>query len=118
MENFELNAELHATSIEILRECDELKRCAADYALAENEYRLARAKAFLDCELKTVEAKKAHTDLVTGEQRLAAHLAEGMQQASLERVRALRGTLSALQSMASSVRAEAEFARTGPQYDR
>ena len=45
--------------------------------------------------------------------RPALDLAEHMTRAALESVRARRGQLSALQSLLSAYRAEAEFVRTG-----
>jgi hypothetical protein len=46
--------------------------------------------------------------------RKARDIAEGMKMAALEAVRSRRAQLSAVQSIANAVKAETEFARTGP----
>lgn len=89
-----------------------LVRSAREYATAEDEYRLARATAFLAAG-GSVGERNATADQKTSKERRAAHLAEGMKQAALEAIRARRAQLSALQSLLASHRAEAEFARTG-----
>ncbi len=86
---------------------------AVEFAEAENAYRMARAKAYLESE-GTVEMRKSIVDLATPVERVAAHLAEGMSRATLEAVRARRQQISAWQTLVSANRVEAEFARTGP----
>lgn len=110
-----LNEDLNATSMQLLAECDELTKLSREYAVKENAYRMARAKAMLKAEPGTVDAKKAQVDIVTETDRLDAHIAEGILDSSRERVRSLRAVLSALQTIAGSHKAEAEFYRTGPQ---
>lgn len=56
-------------------------------------------------------------DVAVDEYRFQNYLTEGLMQAALERVRSLRGILSAFQTLANKTREEAAFARTGPQYD-
>ena len=90
-----------------------LKRQVAEYAAAEDAYRMAHALAFLEAP-GIGPARKAQADRQTSEQRRRAHLAEGMRQAGLEAVRSRRAQISALQSLLNVVRAEAEFSRTGP----
>lgn len=98
-----------------MSECDDLATNARDYAVKENAYRLAKANAMLKAE-GTVDVKKAQVDLVTEKERLASHIAEGVLDATRERVRSLRAVLSALQTIANGYKAEAEFDRTGPRY--
>jgi len=83
------------------------------YADSDNAYRLAHARAYLASD-GPVNERKATADLATDKERHAAHLAEGMRQAALEAVRSRRAQLSALQTLANSYRAEAEFVRTAP----
>lgn len=92
-----------------------LKRSVEEYAAAEDAYRMAHARAFLEAD-GTGPARKAEADLATSEQRQRAHLSDGMRQAALEAVRSRRAQLSALQTVANSHRAEAEFVRTGPEF--
>lgn len=111
-----LNEDLRSTSTELLSECDELTTLARDYANKENAYRLAKATAMLKAEGKTVDLKKAETDIICQKERLDSHIAEGLLDASRERVRSLRAVLSALQTIAGSFKAEANFERTGPRF--
>lgn len=82
-------------------------------AEAENEYRKARANAYLATS-GTVGERESSVDKTTGEERRKAHLAAGMTKASLESVRNRRTQLSVLQTIANAYKAEADFARTGP----
>lgn len=111
-----LTEDLQSTSRELLEECDNLSTAAREFAVKENAYRLAKANAMLKAEGKTVDLKKAETDLITEKERLASHIAEGILDATRERVRSLRAVLSALQTIAGSHKAEAEFSRTGPRF--
>lgn len=110
-----LNDDLQATSKELLSECDVLAKTARDYAVKENAYRLAKANAFLKSE-GTVDARKARVDKICERERLESHIAEGILDATRERVRSLRAVLSALQTIANSHKAEADFDRTGPRW--
>lgn len=111
-----LNKDLEATSKELLSECDEMAKAAREYAVKENAYRLAKATAMLKAEGKTVDMKKAEVDLIAQHERLASHIAEGILDSTRERVRSLRAVLSALQTVANSHKAEADFDRTGPRF--
>jgi hypothetical protein len=92
-------------------------------ALAEAEmvYRKAKAVAWVECPTDeegkrewTAGRREAWVNAQTAELRRDRDLAEAMRQAALEAVRARRAQLSALQSLLSAHRAEAEFVRTGP----
>lgn len=113
-----LTDDMQATSKELLSECDEMAKAARDYAVKENAYRLAKATAMLKAEGKTVDLKKAEVDLICEKERLTSHIAEGILDSTRERVRSLRAVLSALQTIAGSHKAEADFSRTGPQWGR
>ncbi|MEM7048950.1 MAG: hypothetical protein AAF604_04785 [Acidobacteriota bacterium] len=94
---------------------------AERWAESENAYRLARAAAQLEAvdELQkakgwdrpTVDQQRAWVDLQTEKERVEAHLADKMLDAAREAVRARRAQLSAMQSVATAVRTEIEFAR-------
>lgn len=112
MSPVELEKEMRATSLELLKECDEQAEKARAYAVAENAYRMAKAQAYLKTQEGTVEFKKARVDIQTEQGRLAAHIAEGLLDATRERVRSLRATLSALQTIAGTYKAEAAFDKT------
>jgi len=91
-----------------------LRTYSSDYAVAEDAYRMARAKAILAAE-GTVEEKRAMADLATSRERVEAHMLDGLRKAALEAGRARRQQLSAWQTMASAWKAEAEVARFGPE---
>jgi hypothetical protein len=111
-----LNEDLQSTSRELLSECDQMAKAAREYAVKENAYRLAKAMAMLKAEGKTVDMKKAEVDLICEKERLASHISEGVLDSTRERVRSLRAVLSALQTIAGSHKAEAQFDRTGPRF--
>lgn len=92
---------------------ENLNICVREESRAENEYRKARANAYLATE-GTVQAREAQVDKVTDQERYAAHLAAGLSRAALESVRNRRTQLSVLQTVANSVREELSLARTGP----
>lgn len=104
--------------IETSRELDaaqaELVGMAQEDALKASKARRVRARAYLATE-GTVGVREALTDQEAGTAMYEAHLAKGLHQSALEAVRNKRAQLSALQSIASSVRAEAELAKYGPE---
>lgn len=106
----ELVDEMIRLSRELDSAHDRLVSKSEEWAQLENDYRLAKATAFLAATGRTVEEKKAHADQATSQQRVKAHAAEGLKVAALEKVRSLRAQLSALQSVSSSVRSEIEMA--------
>jgi hypothetical protein len=114
----EISNRIREVSGLLLAGCDEQRAQAVRFAESDRLYRIARARAYLQSEQKTVDAKKYESDLACEQTRFDALLQENLLQAELEHVRSLRSVLSALQSLANATRAEAEFSRTGPQYDR
>lgn len=112
--------ELVSMMIEASRALDEAQRELLEKvhkeARAVMEYRKARANAYLATEGRTVNEREAAVDKVTAEEGYAARLSEGLAKAALESVRNRRSQLSALQTVASSVKEEAALARTGPSY--
>jgi hypothetical protein len=91
-----------------------LRDQARELADAEQEYRQAKATAWLTAPEGTVPERDAWVNGSVAAQRHRRDLAEGMRQAALEDVRARRTQVSALQSLLAAERAEAEFARVGP----
>lgn len=90
----------------------ELNESVHRHATAERRSKTAMANAYLATE-GTVQARAAHVDKVTELEQYEATLAEGLWKAAQLNVRSKQAQLSALQSVASSVKAEAELARVG-----
>jgi hypothetical protein len=88
-----------------------LRDAAVAYAEAEHEYRSQNAMAYLGTESGTVAEREAHVYALVGDFRRLRDLADGQKLAALEAVRSRRAQLSALQSILSAYRAEAELAR-------
>jgi len=88
-----------------------LRDAAVAYAEAEHKYREAKAMAYLETESGTVAEREAHTYAAVGEHRRDRDLADAARLAALEAVRSRRAQLSALQTLISGHRAEAELAR-------
>jgi hypothetical protein len=98
-----------------------LAKQATRWAESEDAYRLAQATRHFQSvdqlrgegiERPTVDDKRRWVDLHTSKERRAAHEAEAMLKAAHEAVRSRRAQLSALQSVAAAVRAEAEISRS------
>jgi hypothetical protein len=97
---------------------------AMEYARADNEYRKSKAVSYLAAitddkalarkERRTIPALEATRDIECEDERLRSLLAEATKEAAKERVLSLRAQLNATQSVAASIRAELELARTGP----
>lgn len=104
----DLRAEMLRLSGELDRAHSALIEASREWARTENEYRLAKANAFLTSS-GTVDARKAQVDKTTSRERVDAHTAEALKVAALENVRNKRAQLSALQSVANAVRSEVEM---------
>ena len=88
-----------------------LRDAAVAYAEAEHEYRSQNAMAYLETESGTVAEREAHVYALVGDFRRRRDLADGQKLAALEAVRSRRAQLSAVQSILSAHRAEAELSR-------
>lgn len=84
----------------------------------EHIYRQERRKAFISAEAGTVDERNAEVDATCADARRERDRATGDAKAALEAVRNKRQSLSALQSIANSVREEAAFARVGPDVEK
>lgn len=108
-----LIAEMSRLANRLEAETEALMASAVEKAEAEGAYKLALAKAYLDAE-GPVRERESRAELSTNAARVRAGIAEGMDRAHLEAVRSLRQQLSAAQSVAGAIRAEAELAGKGP----
>lgn len=88
---------------------------ARELASAEQEYRKAKAEAWLVVPEGTVPAKEAWVNGRTADLRYRRDLADGLRSAALEAVRSRRTQVSALQTLLNAHQEEAKFARTGPE---
>jgi hypothetical protein len=88
-----------------------LRDAGVAFAEAEHRYRAESAMAYLETESGTVAEREAHVYALVGGHRRARDLADGQRVAALEAVRSRRAQLSAIQSVLSAHRAEAELSR-------
>jgi hypothetical protein len=93
------------------RGVEALRSSAQDLAEAENEYRKARAAAWVAAEGSLAREIEANVDALTADLRMRRDIAEGQRQAALEALRSRRTQLSALQSILAASRSEMELAR-------
>lgn len=114
------NSQLIAVVDRIEAAQNELEQTVRDWAEAERTYRREQARAFLSVEGKNKEEREARAEefvlpnkVTVSDLRYEAHLKEGVKAAAIEAVRNLRQQLSALQTLGSLAKAEAEFDRTG-----
>lgn len=119
----ELVREMQRLSRELDKGLGYLHEVCQLWAVAEDAYRMARARAHLQAadalaaegvDRPTVDEKRAWVDSQTSAERVEAHLQGAMRDAAREAVRSRRTQISALQSAANAVRAEIEMASTGP----
>jgi len=124
---YELNMRLIQASDDLTTALEALNAQVQAFARAEHQYRSAKARGFLAvvgaknvAEREALAESSISPDPITGEAltlgdlRYRRDLAEGLKLSALEAVRSRRGQLSAVQTLASLSKAEAEFARTGP----
>ena len=90
-----------------------LRTAAHKAAEAEHHYRQVKAAAWAENVDGTVPERTAQVDGVCADARLSRDYAEAERLAALEALRSRRAQLSALQSVMSADRAEAEVARYG-----
>lgn len=93
---------------------DWLRDTASDSADKERQYRKARALAWVEHTEGTAGFREAQVDSSTADLRYERDLAEKLERAAIEKIRAVRQEIGAWQTMLAAHRAEAEFARTGP----
>lgn len=114
----DLNRELLRLSGRLEKATTQLRRDSLKFAGAEHAYRRSKAQAYLtaktSAEKATIPQLEALVDKSCEMERAKAYVARAMKESSLELVKSLRAQLSALQSIAATVRSEAELA-SGPQ---
>lgn len=106
--------ELAALSQRLSADIDELGKWAYQYAVADHEYRKAKASAYLGAKTNNHEKLRvSDIDAIVDEQceaqRLRRNIADARRLTALEAVRSRRQQLSALQSGARAVRADIEM---------
>lgn len=112
----DMGAEMLRLSKNIDRGIKQLVDSVEEYAEAESEYRKGISQAWLHVDSSLLAAhRQAEVEARTADLRQKRDIAEGMRRAAIESIRARQAQLSALQSLMSAHRAEAEFTRTGPQ---
>lgn len=111
----ELVGEARRLSAKIDAGVTALASAARDAAQAEHEYRRGKAAAWTRHLSGTVPERQAAVDGDVADLRLARDLAEAGRVAALEALRSRRAQLSALQSVLTAWRSEAELARYGTQ---
>lgn len=110
----EIYKEMGKRCRELDHSLDLLRESAQSHALAESTYKHQKAEAYLNAR-GTVAERNAQADLECTKAHFEALLAEGLWRSAQLAVRSRQQQISALQSMASAYRAEAQFAQTGPQ---
>ncbi len=111
----EVAAEMRRLSVLLDEGIKALHKAATDESHAEHAYRAAKARAWVSCPPGTVPEREAAVNDQVKDERLRRDLAAAVRQSALEALRSRRVQVSALQSVLNAMRAEAEFARTGPQ---
>jgi len=106
--------EVHRISQLIDKGIETLRTSAEELAVAEHDFRKAKAIAWQSAPAGTAHMREAWVDGETAPQRLRRDSAENSRLAALEAVRSRRQQLSAVQSLLAAHKAEADFARTMP----
>lgn len=86
----------------------DLDHWTREWAVLENEYRKKKAIVYLQTN-GTVDFRKATVDQETSDERVAAHMAEGLKAAALENVRNRRAQLNACQTRCNNIKTELEI---------
>jgi hypothetical protein len=110
----DLNEELRRLSRKLETANDQFRSDGHEWARAEDAYKGAKATKRLaskaDNPKATIPELDALVDIGCARERTQAYIARANREASHELVRSLRSQLSALQSIAASVRSEIEMA--------
>lgn len=126
MSNETLVSDMIQVAHDLQAACDALDLAGREKAMTEDRYRYAKSVAMVKLagNLKNKEEREAHVHLsrvedvdgvpvTVGDLRFRRDLAEASSSSGLERVRSLRGILSALQTQANAIREEAKLANYG-----
>lgn len=93
------------------------REAGEDRAEKERRYRKAKAEAWVQVE-GTAAHREAQVDALTADLRYERDIAEGLHRAAWEAIRSRSQQISLLQSLLAAHRAEAEFAKFGPEVGR
>ena len=112
----EMFAEAQRFSTGIDHALESLREHVEQSAVAERDYRKAKAKAWAQAKTEDMLAKEkeAWVNAQTADLRFERDLADGMKQGALEALRSRRAQLSKCQTFANVERAEMDLARTAP----
>lgn len=115
----ELTKRMLAAKSEIDEAMRTYEQAIREDADADDVARRQKARAYLTCREQlggkaTVGAIEAAVDLETSEVQMQARLAEGLKRSAAQALEGKRQWLSALQSLASLTKAEAQLARWEP----
>lgn len=114
----ELARSLHAAKSEIDAALKDYAEAIQADAVADKQARIDKAQAYVSIREKhpkaTVGLMEAMVDLETAEVQKGARLAEGLKRSAAQAVESRRQWLSALQSLASLTKAEAQLAKWEP----
>ena len=100
-------------SASINESLDELRTRAVESAELDASLKRHWSAAFL-CAEGTVRERECHADQETADRHQRALIARALEKSATEAVRSRRQQLSAMQTLASAHKAEAEFVRTAP----
>lgn len=113
MNPVELTKEMLRLSTLLDKGVNVLSKAGRDLATAENAYRQAIARAWLEAPKGTVPEREAWVNGETADLRMERDLAEAERVAATEAVRSRRTQLSALQTLVNAMRSEQEMFRYG-----
>ena len=116
----EMVAEMRLLSRQVDSLVSELRIQAEKAAREDAAYRLAFSRAVLAAKASgprvTNDEAAAHAEVETNDLRVNAKVAEALADANKQALLARRTQMSALQSIAASMREEMAFTRTGPTF--
>lgn len=107
-------AEVERLSRQVDEGVRDLAEAAEAVAIAEFNYRKAKAEAWVKIEGGTVAQKQAKIDGLTANHRYARDRAENDKTVAVESLRSKRAQLSAVQTVITAYRAETQLAGFGP----
>lgn len=108
----EMSGLMVAKSREVDDALSEYRKVTSGWVEADRTMRIARAKAYLATDGKTVAERQAEVELQTDAETFSATLLDAKRNGAKEALRARLSQLSALQSQATALREELKLVRT------
>lgn len=105
-----INQELVEFSKKLAIASNEYTEACVDSAIKRSDYDVAKAKAMLKADGKTVAERDAEVMIICEPTMREARIAESMRDALKERIRALQSVLNACQTRAAFLKAEMQLA--------